>query len=86
MMTYDLNSLTQWIQNYLAELIGETIETIDINLPLSSFDLDSIDAVMMAMKLEEAFGFSIHPETFLDGDASIRDSSERILQYLSSLS
>lgn len=79
-MIRDQNSLSLWIQEYLAALIDEPAETIDTNALLSRFDLDSIDAVVMGLKLEEESGISIHPETFMDGNASIEELSKRILQ------
>ncbi|WP_027184984.1 acyl carrier protein [Desulfovibrio inopinatus] len=79
-MSTDMSSLKQWIKNYLAVLIDEPIEKIDTNDPLSSFDMDSVDAVIMGTKLEEEFGITIHPEMFLDVAASIKELCERILQ------
>ncbi|WP_051261558.1 acyl carrier protein [Desulfovibrio inopinatus] len=75
--------LKNWIKDYLANLIGEPAETIDTTNPLSYFDLDSIDAVVMATKLSDEFGIDIHPETFLAEEISIDKISKRIFnRYL----
>ena len=76
-MITDLSSLEQWIKQYLANLIDEPIDSIDLNAPLSFFDLDSIDAIVMGMKLEQESGIAIHPETFIDGDATIEELSKQ---------
>ena len=73
-------SLTPWIKTYLAELIGEPIETINVNESLSYFDLDSVDAVTMGLRLEDEFGIAIHPETFLNENASLADVIKEIVE------
>ena len=77
-MSIDPGSLTEWIKIYLAVLIGEPSESIDTTSPLSYFDLDSLDAVNLALELEDRFGFAVHPETFMDYNASINDISLRL--------
>jgi acyl carrier protein len=83
-MNMDLNTLTHWMKEYLSELIGEPLETIDIEAPLSYFDLDSIDAVNMALTLGEVTGVDIHPGTFLDDNSSISDLSHIVQEYIAS--
>lgn len=77
-MNCDEYSVKRWMTLYLAILIGEPSETIDTSESLSFFDLDSIDAVNMAIELEDKFGIALHPETFLDPDSSIDQVSERL--------
>lgn len=68
----------RWITVYVATLLDMTSDTIDPTVPLANYDLDSVDAVEMAMKFECAFGRAIHPESFMDGDKSIDELAERL--------
>jgi acyl carrier protein len=67
------NLLRSWMKAYLATVVGERSENIDTQDPLSAYDLDSIDAVTMALEMEKALGNPVHPEMFLDNNASIDD-------------
>ena len=67
----DPAALTRWIQLHLAVLTGEPSESIDIDGALGVFDLDSLDAVTMALEMEKAFGIEVEPETFLESDQTI---------------
>lgn len=74
----DLEPLQRWMTIYLATLIGEPVESLDVSDPLSEYDLDSIDAVTMAIETEQKFGVEVHPETFLASDASIAEIASRL--------
>lgn len=74
----DPEALSRWIKVYLATVVGDPADSIDSSAPLSEYDLDSIDAVTMALEMEKMFDISVHPETFLDGDASIDDIVEQM--------
>ena len=79
-MDDNFNLLIHWTKEYLAKLVGDSIGEIDTKTPLSYFDLDSVDAVTMAFTLEKEFQVPIHPETFLDENASIHKLCEGIFQ------
>lgn len=71
-------TIGRWITVYVATLLGLESETIDPAAPLASYDLDSVDAVEMALRFESTFGRPIHPETFMDGSKSISALAEQL--------
>ena len=83
--------LWQWVRNHLAQVRGVTPESVTVDKKLSNYGLDSVDAVLMAGELEEAFGIEIEPAHFLACDsfseiittlsADIDKTSERRLSY-----
>lgn len=82
-MTYkapDHDTLQRWMKIYLATLIGESVDSLDTSDPLSEYDLDSIDAVTMAIEMEQKFDIEVHPETFLASEASIFEISNQYCQ------
>lgn len=68
----------RWITVYVATLLGMQSDRIDPTAPLATYDLDSVDAVEMAMQFECAFSRPIHPETFMVGDQSIDALAKRL--------
>ncbi|WP_049976451.1 acyl carrier protein [Azospirillum sp. B506] len=56
---------------YLATICGEAAERMDPGQPLAVYDLDSVDAVEMALEMEKAFRIVLDPEIFLDTATSI---------------
>lgn len=72
------SSLVRWMQLYLATLLGETADDISVRDPIKTFDLDSIDAVTMAIELEDRFDMRLTPEYFLNGKLSITDVANAI--------
>ena len=71
-------TLERWMKVYLATVIGEPSETVNTSEPLSIFDLDSIDAITMAVELEQKFKIEASPEHFLDGTSSINAIANKI--------
>ncbi|EGV27895.1 phosphopantetheine-binding protein [Thiorhodococcus drewsii AZ1] len=67
------DALRRWLTVYLATVIGEPSESIDTRVALSTYDLDSIDAVTMAIELEKKFTLKVHPDLFLLGHSSVED-------------
>lgn len=65
------DSLQRWMMAYLATICGEVADRMDPGQPLAAYDLDSVDAVEMALEMEKAFGIVLHPETFLDTTISV---------------
>lgn len=73
-----VTTVNRWITVHVATLLGVDSGTIDPAAPLSTYDLDSVDAVEMAMRFECAFGRPIHPESFMDGDRSITSLAQQL--------
>jgi len=73
----DRSVLERWIKEYIAGLIGEPFESIASDMQFLEFDMDSIDAVTMALEMEKALNMDVPPEIFLDGLTTI----EEVLDY-----
>lgn len=74
----DPAALTRWMQLHLAVLTGQPSETLSVDEPFGTFDLDSLDAVTMALEMEKALGVEVAPETFLDSEATIATITDRV--------
>jgi acyl carrier protein len=57
--------LGEWVRSHLAQVLGVAPESVTFDKGLSSYGLDSVDAVLMAGELEEAFGVEIEPARFM---------------------
>lgn len=68
----DAERIRRWVLVYLGVLVGEDSGSIDIDVPFSRFDLDSVDAVEMAAEFERAFGCEVGPEFFLQSAPTLR--------------
>lgn len=77
--TLDSEILNRWILVYLATLIGEPTDSLDPSDPMSEYDLDSIDAVTMAIELQNTFKLRVHPETFMRRTESVYDIVARLV-------
>jgi acyl carrier protein len=61
------NKLKEWIQAHVARaLTVESATTITLDKPIAEYGLDSVDAVLMAAELEEAFQVEIDPARFIE--------------------
>jgi acyl carrier protein len=60
--------LRERLRTHLGQVLGMAPEAIDLSKGLSTYGLDSIDAVLMAGDLEESFGIEIDPARFLAFD------------------
>lgn len=74
----DLPDIERWILLYLAVLGGTPVEGLDAEAPLAGHDLDSVDAVQMAIELEKIYGFEVEPELFMQGEQSAREIAEML--------
>jgi acyl carrier protein len=61
--------LWEWVRAYLAQVLGVAPESIAFDKGLNNYGLDSIDAILMAGELEEAFGIEIDPASFIECDS-----------------
>jgi acyl carrier protein len=59
------SEIRAWVRGHLAKLLGVPAESIRLEKELGSYGLDSVDVVLMAAELEEAFGLEIDPAGFL---------------------
>jgi acyl carrier protein len=64
--------LWEWVRNHLARIRDVAPESVTVDQGFSSYGLDSVDAVLMAGELEDAFCIEIDPAGFLACD-SFRD-------------
>ena len=78
----DASRLQRWLLVYLAVITGEDSGSIDPDAPLAQFDLDSVDAVEMASQFEKTFVCRIGPESFLQGQQSVRALVPRLLEAI----
>lgn len=76
----DLARVRRWIVVYLAVLVGKDSDAIEIDVPFSHFDLDSVDAVEMAAEFEKAFSFEIGPEFFLRGEPTVSEMAAALVE------
>ncbi|WP_421697954.1 acyl carrier protein [Ancylobacter sp.] len=77
--SFDSERVLRWIVVYLAVISGEDSDTIDPDMPLSHFDLDSVDAVEMALQFETTFDRQIGAEFFLAANATVRGLADLII-------
>jgi acyl carrier protein len=61
--TFD--ELVSFVRQRIAEYIGATPDSIDIDGDVAALGLDSSDAVVLAAELEEWLDLEIEPELFL---------------------
>ncbi|MGP0070942.1 MAG: acyl carrier protein [Bryobacteraceae bacterium] len=57
--------VSEWVRAHLSKRLGVAPESIDFEKGLGTYGLDSVDGVLMAGELEEAFGVEIDPARFL---------------------
>lgn len=75
----DIDRIQRWIVVYLAVISGEDSASIDIDASLAAYDIDSVDAVEMALQFEKAFGREIGAEFFLRSEPSLRELAGQIV-------
>ncbi|MDQ0347348.1 acyl carrier protein [Ancylobacter vacuolatus] len=75
----DSERVRRWIVIYLAVISGEDSDTIDLDSRLSHFDIDSVDAVEMALQFETTFNRPIGAEFFLVSELTIRELAGQIV-------
>ncbi|MGF1481206.1 MAG: acyl carrier protein [Cyanophyceae cyanobacterium] len=68
-----------WIVNYLAELLEEEPEQVDVTLPFEQYGLDSAEAVELSGDLEDWLERKLNP-TLLYNYPTIEALAERIAQ------
>jgi len=61
--------LWEWVRCHLAQVTGVAPESITFDKGLSNYGLDSVDAVLMAGELEDAFSIEIDPARFIECDS-----------------
>lgn len=61
--------LREWLRAHLARVLGVAPESIALDQAVSEYGLDSVDRILMAGELEEAFGIEIDPAGFIACDS-----------------
>jgi acyl carrier protein len=61
--------VSEWVRVHLGQVLGMAPESVTVDKGLSSYGLDSVDAVLMAGELEDAFGIEIEPARFIACDS-----------------
>lgn len=69
--------LLWWFRDRLGEQLASALETLSLNDSLNKLGLDSLEAVELAMELEEEFGLKI-PEDDISNIKTIAD----LIRYL----
>ena len=66
--TSDDPDLAAWVRGHLGRVLGIAPNLVALDRTLADYGLDSVDAVLMAGELEEAFGIEIDPAGFIQFD------------------
>lgn len=74
LLEFNKINIQLWICEYLSEITGDPIDSIALEDTLFKFDLDSIDSINMAIRMENVFKVEIPMETFLDGLTTIEEA------------
>lgn len=61
-----------------AVVSGRPSESVAPDETIGSFDIDSVDAIEMAMQMERELGYEIDPELFLRGDLTLGAVAEAL--------
>jgi len=60
--------LRNWVRQHLGHLLNVAPETVALDRTLSDYGLDSVDGVLMAGELEDAFKIEVDPAVFMTFD------------------
>ncbi len=61
----------RWVVVYIASVVGQKSELLDLDAPMAIYDFDSIDAVEMAFEFERTFGREVDPHVLLQSDQTV---------------
>lgn len=73
--------IERWLLLHLATLAGEPVESIDPRASLAVHDLDSFDAIHMALEIREIFGCEVDPELFMVRDRTVAELVEMLRPF-----
>jgi acyl carrier protein len=62
------DELRRWVRQHLAHLLHVAPDSVALDRTLSDYGLDSVDGVLMAGELEEAFRIEVDPAVFMTFD------------------
>lgn len=71
-----------WLQHAVAQQLQTTSEEIDVHRPFSSYRLDSVVIVTLAVDLEEFLGCALDPSIFWEFDSIAALSAWLVNDYL----
>jgi acyl carrier protein len=60
--------LRRWVRQHLGHLLNVAPDSIALDRTLSDYGLDSVDGVLMAGELEDAFRIEVDPAVFMTFD------------------
>ncbi len=72
------HELLRRVTLHVAAIAGRPSETVQPSASLAAFDIDSVDAIEMAMRMERELGCEVDPELFLRSDATIEALAEAL--------
>jgi len=78
----DEESIQNWLQQAVAQELKSTPEQIDVHQPFSSYRLDSVVVVTLAVDLEEHLGCALDPSIFWEFDTIADMSAWLVNDYL----
>lgn len=78
----DEESIQNWLQQAVAQELKTTPEQIDIHRSFSSYRLDSVVVVTLAVDLEEHLGCALDPSIFWEFDTIADMSAWLVIDYL----
>lgn len=81
-MNIDQKDIQSWLQQAVAQELKVTPEHIDIHQPFSSYSLDSVVVVSLAVDLEERLGCALDPSIFWEFDTIADLSAWLVNDYL----
>jgi len=78
----DEKGIQNWLQQAVAQELKSTPEQIDVHQPFSSYRLDSVVVVTLAVDLEEHLGCALDPSIFWEFDTIADMSAWLVNDYL----
>ncbi|MBW4670217.1 MAG: acyl carrier protein [Cyanomargarita calcarea GSE-NOS-MK-12-04C] len=83
-VSWTAEAIQAWIVSLLAEKLDINPNDIDVEAPFQSFDLNSVDAMVILSKLEKRLGYPLSP-TLVWNYPTIELLSQRLAQEADSL-
>ena len=75
-------TIQEWLKQAIAQELKTTAERIDIQQPFSSYRLDSVVVVTLAVDMEEWLGCPLDPSVFWEFDTIADLSAWLVNDYL----
>lgn len=82
--SYTVEEIQAWLVSHIAEHLNMHPDEIDVNEPLDSYGLDSVQAILLANKAEKFLGFKLSP-MLLWHYPTISTLAKRLVEELAAL-